>query len=216
MCAVSHDTYNAIDFGTHDQQLGDHLGRTGADGELACSHARRSGITTTICRRTASSSHPATNQIRDCPRPVAKCCRHTGDRSRPALLCVRGTGRWRSSEIAVQPICRRILVKKAPFTPDKVRAISAFLGVDTPTGEVAALYTPLDPQTGTIYQRLLNARDVRTVYADSPDMIAPATDNQPFFNQHARWSSIGWHTISDLFHQGKMGAWRSKIAPWPK
>jgi hypothetical protein len=36
-------------------------------------------------------------------------------------------------------------------------------------------------------------------------MIAPATDNQPFFNQHARWSSIGWHTISDLFHQGKMG-----------
>jgi SAM-dependent methyltransferase len=97
------------------------------------------------------------------------------------------------------------LLKKTPFTPDEVRAISAFLGVDTPKGEVAALYTPLDPQTGTIYQRLLNAADVTSVYADSPDMIAPATDNQPFFNQHTRWSSIGWHTISDLFHQGKMG-----------
>jgi MFS family permease len=97
------------------------------------------------------------------------------------------------------------LIKKTPFTPDEVRAISAFLGVYTPKGEVAALYTPLDPQTGTIYQRLLNATDVTTVYADSPDMIAPATDNQPFFNQHTRWSSIGWHTIGDLFHQGKMG-----------
>jgi hypothetical protein len=97
------------------------------------------------------------------------------------------------------------LIKKTPFTPEEVRAISAFLGVDTPKGEVAALYAPLDPQTGTIYQRLLNATDVTRVYADSPDMIAPATDNQPFFNQHTRWSSIGWHTISDLFHQGKMG-----------
>jgi MFS family permease len=97
------------------------------------------------------------------------------------------------------------LIKKTPFTPEEVRAISAFLGVDTPEGEVAALYSPLDPQTGTIYQHLLNATDVTTVYADSPDMIAPATDNQPFFNQHTRWSSIGWHAISDLFHQGKMG-----------
>ena len=97
------------------------------------------------------------------------------------------------------------LIKKAPFTADEVRAISAFLGVDTPKGDVAALYTPPDPQTGTIYQHLLKATDVTTVYADSPDMIAPATDNQPFFNQHTRWSSIGWHTISDLFHQGKMG-----------
>jgi SAM-dependent methyltransferase len=97
------------------------------------------------------------------------------------------------------------LIKKTPFTPDEVRAINAFLGVDTPKGEVAALYSPLDPQTGTIYQHLLNATDVTTVYADSPDMIAPATDNQPFFNQHTRWSRIGWHTISDLFHQGKMG-----------
>ncbi len=96
------------------------------------------------------------------------------------------------------------LIKKAPFTDDEVRAISAFLGVDTPKGDVAALYTPLDPQTGTIYQQLLKATDVTTVYANSTDMIAPATDNQPFFNQHTRWSSIGWHTIGDLFHQGKM------------
>jgi hypothetical protein len=64
---------------------------------------------------------------------------------------------------------------------------------------------PAFQQTGTIYQRLLNATDVATVYADSPAMIAPATDNQPFFNQHTRWSGIAWHTISDLFHQGKMG-----------
>ena len=81
---------------------------------------------------------------------------------------------------------------------------------------MVALYTPLDPQTGTIYQRLLKATDVTMVYADSPEMIAPATDDQPFFNQHTRWSSIRWHTISDLFEQGKWAAWRWKIGPWLK
>lgn len=97
------------------------------------------------------------------------------------------------------------LLKKTAFTAAEIRAINTFLGVDTPEGDVAALYTPLDPHPGAIYQRLLNATDVATIYADSPAMIAPATDNQPFFNQHTRWSGIDWHTIGDLFHQGKMG-----------
>ena len=97
------------------------------------------------------------------------------------------------------------LLKKTPFTDEQVRAIDAFLGVDDPKGEVARLYTPLDAPADTIYQRLLNAPDVRAVYANEPHQIAPATDNQPFFNQHTRWSSIGWDTIRDLFSQGKMG-----------
>lgn len=97
------------------------------------------------------------------------------------------------------------LIKKAAFTADEVKAITAFLGADKPDGEVASLYTPLDPQTGTIYQRLLNSKDLDATYAESTDIISPATDNQPFFNQHVRWSAIGLQTITDLFRQGRMG-----------
>ncbi len=97
------------------------------------------------------------------------------------------------------------LVKLTPFTEAEVRAMDAFLGVDTPDGDNARLYTPLDAPADTLYQRLLTAPDVRTVYAAEPHQIQPATDNQPFFNQHTRWSSIGWETIRDLFSQGKQG-----------
>ncbi|NJD31311.1 MAG: hypothetical protein FIB04_05430 [Gammaproteobacteria bacterium] len=97
------------------------------------------------------------------------------------------------------------LMKKTPFTAEEVRAIDAFLRVDSAYGENARLYTPLDAPADTIYQRLLTAPDVRAVYAADPHQIAPATDNQPFFNQHTRWSSIDWSTIRDLFSQGKMG-----------
>jgi len=97
------------------------------------------------------------------------------------------------------------LLKKTPFADDEIRAIDAFLGVDDEKGDTARLYSPLDPETGTIYQRLLSAPDVQVVYRSEPDQIAPATDNQPFFNQHTRWSSIGWGTIRDLFSQGRMG-----------
>lgn len=97
------------------------------------------------------------------------------------------------------------LMKRTPFTAEDVRAIDAFLRVDSADGENARLYTPLDAPADTIYQRLLKAPDVHAVYAADRHQIAPATDNQPFFNQHTRWSSIDWHTIRDLFSQGKMG-----------
>jgi hypothetical protein len=97
------------------------------------------------------------------------------------------------------------IIKKTPFTAGEVRAIDAFLRVDAADGENARLYTPLDAPADTIYQRLLTTPDLRTVYAADPHQIAPATDNQPFFNQHTRWSSIRYTTIRDLFSQGKMG-----------
>ena len=97
------------------------------------------------------------------------------------------------------------LLKKTPFTDAEVHAIDAFLGVDDEKGEVARLYTPLDAPADTIYQRLLMAPDLRAIYAVEPQLVAPATDNQPFFNQHTRWPDIGWNTIRDLFSQGKMG-----------
>ncbi len=97
------------------------------------------------------------------------------------------------------------LMKKTPFTAAEIHAIDAFLRVDAADGENARLYTPLDAPADTLYQRLLTASDVRAVYAADPHQIAPATDNQPFFNQHTRWSSIDRNTFRDLFSQGKMG-----------
>jgi hypothetical protein len=97
------------------------------------------------------------------------------------------------------------LLKVTPFTAAEVRAIDAFLGVDAADGETARLYTPLDAPADTIYQRLLTAPDVRAVYAAEPHQVQPATDNQPFFNQHTRWKSIGWDSIRDLFSQGRQG-----------
>lgn len=97
------------------------------------------------------------------------------------------------------------LVKLTPFTEAEVRAMDAFLGVDRASGDNARLYTPLDGPADTVYQRLLTTSDVRTVYAAEPHQIQPATDNQPFFNQHTRWRSINAETVRDLFSQGKEG-----------
>lgn len=112
--------------------------------------------------------------------------------------------RMRATPVSINSAAA-FLLKRTPFTEAEVHAIDAFLGVDDEKGEVARLYTPLDPGAGTIYQRLLSAPDARTVYAAEQTQIAPPTDNQPFFNQHTRWSNIRWGTIRDLFSQGRMG-----------
>ncbi|HZS59661.1 MAG TPA: hypothetical protein VFA43_10350 [Gemmatimonadaceae bacterium] len=67
------------------------------------------------------------------------------------------------------------------------------------------LYSPFAPHTGTIYDSLLAAPDIRAVYARSTALLQPATDDRPFFNQHARWSSLGLGTIRDVFSQRRMG-----------
>lgn len=99
------------------------------------------------------------------------------------------------------------VMKKSPFTEAEVRAMDRFTGVDgtPPPGNdpaMQALYSPLQPTGTSIYQRVLTARDPRVVYASESSQIAPATDDRPFFNQHTRWSKIGWGAVRDLFAQG--------------
>ncbi|HXJ92847.1 MAG TPA: hypothetical protein VMT20_08190 [Terriglobia bacterium] len=66
---------------------------------------------------------------------------------------------------------------------------------------------PDDPHPGSVYERIVNSRDVRAVYESSDVQLVPATDDKPFFNQHTRWSRIRWNTLVDLFSQAKpMGA----------
>jgi hypothetical protein len=100
------------------------------------------------------------------------------------------------------------LLKKSPFTSAEVDEIAHRLratpGGTGPNG-VELLYTPFGNGRNTIYDSLLTAPDVRSVYRATPVELEPATDDRPFFNQHARWSSIGASTIRDVFTQKKMG-----------
>jgi hypothetical protein len=43
--------------------------------------------------------------------------------------------------------------------------------------------------------------DLESVFQSSDTQLAAATDDQPFFNQHTRWSRIRWNTIIDMFSQ---------------
>ncbi|MEZ4862374.1 MAG: hypothetical protein R3C14_13745 [Caldilineaceae bacterium] len=102
------------------------------------------------------------------------------------------------------------LLKKSPFTTSEIHQIEALLGI-VPAAQnpfdraPATLYSPLEPQGESIYQTLVNAPDLRTVYRAYATQLAPATDDRPFFNQHTRWSSIDRSTFRDLFTQANQG-----------
>ncbi|MBF5040979.1 MULTISPECIES: spermidine synthase [Myxococcaceae] len=94
------------------------------------------------------------------------------------------------------------LLKRSPFTPEELKAIEARATLAAPDGTRGELlYAPDHVQPGSLYQRLLEAPDVRAVYAAEPAQLAPATDDRPFFNQRSRWSSLGPSTLKDLFAQ---------------
>lgn len=103
------------------------------------------------------------------------------------------------------------LMKKSPFTPEEIKAMSEFLRIgQTPksgAGEpLEQLYSPFEPQNSeSIYRQLLTAPDIKAVYAANADELRPATDDRPFFNQHARWSSLGLDAFRDVFTQQRMG-----------
>jgi hypothetical protein len=98
------------------------------------------------------------------------------------------------------------LLKKSPWTRTELDDIRALLMSDqTRTTRLDVLYSPDDPHPGSIYQAIATTTDLPAIYAANATLLAPATDDQPFFNQHVRWSSIRWSAVSDIFQQGKMG-----------
>ena len=100
------------------------------------------------------------------------------------------------------------LFKKSPFTQAEVAEVVRRLRA-TPDGTGPAgmemLYTPFGIGARTIYDSLVRAPDVRTVYRATPVELQPATDDRPFFNQHVRWSHIGLGAIRDVFSQRRLG-----------
>jgi hypothetical protein len=98
------------------------------------------------------------------------------------------------------------LLKKSPWTQAELDGIRALLmSGQTRTTRVDVLYAPDDPHPGSIYQAIATATDLAAIYAANATLLAPATDDRPFFNQHLKWSSIRWSTVSDIFQQGRMG-----------
>ncbi len=98
------------------------------------------------------------------------------------------------------------LLKKSPWTQAELDGMRALLSsARTRTTRFEVLYAPDDPHPGSIYQTIATATDLPAVYAVNTALLAPATDDRPFFNQHLRWSSIRWAAVSDIFQQGKMG-----------
>jgi SAM-dependent methyltransferase len=103
------------------------------------------------------------------------------------------------------------LLRKTPYTESDVEELVRRVGGEGAAGfgpesvRPEVLYSPFEPRPETIYARLLSAPDVRAVYEAEPTQLEPATDDRPFFNQHARWSSIGWDTFRDMFTQERMG-----------
>src|SRR6478672_719499 len=100
------------------------------------------------------------------------------------------------------------LMKKSPFTTEEIAAIKQIVRIGQPpetpeSGTTQVRYSPEEPASDSIYERLLTAPDLRTVYASEKAQIEPATDDRPFFNQHTRWSSINRKTFQDIFTQNR-------------
>lgn len=96
------------------------------------------------------------------------------------------------------------VVRKTPLSEADLTQMAARAGVGRRTGPGAAsevVYSPLDPHPGSLYERLLTAPDVRAVYDAEPTLIAPATDDRPFFNQRVRWSSLTPALAAQVFRQ---------------
>jgi hypothetical protein len=91
------------------------------------------------------------------------------------------------------------VMSKSALTRQQVAAMNAFIN----PGPIV-LYDPFNPAKN-IYDSVLTVKNLAGFYQNYPFEIAPATDNQPFFNHHTRWSSLNFKAFKDIFSQQKMG-----------
>jgi hypothetical protein len=90
------------------------------------------------------------------------------------------------------------LLQKSPLRPDEVDLMAKRLGIGRneswgDTGPPEIYYSPFAGPRNE-YQALLvdlaKSADLERIYASSRDLLRPATDDKPFFNQRRRWSSL--------------------------
>ena len=103
------------------------------------------------------------------------------------------------------------VLQNTPLTREQVASIERLLGVgepprlaDAPAPET--LYSPFMEKPQELYRELVSTTDLAAVYRAQPREIAPATDDQPFFNHHTRWSSLNADMVLSLFGGVPTGA----------
>ncbi len=114
----------------------------------------------------------------------------------------------------------RFVMKKSPFTKEEITAMDSSISkmhqlIDSVWRPLENLYHPYSNQSNSIYKEILNSADLASLYKQYPFQIAPATDDKPFFNQHVRWSSIGWSSFKDVFSQNNSQSARMALENKP-
>jgi len=102
------------------------------------------------------------------------------------------------------------LLKKSAWTAQEIADMESHMGLpgqQLEEGDVPEVYySPYEtPQQKTSYNRrlyqLINEHDLASVYRANAESLAPATDDQPFFNQRIRWSAFRPYLIRDVLRQ---------------
>jgi spermidine synthase len=90
------------------------------------------------------------------------------------------------------------LLQKSPIPLEEADVLAKRLGIGERKdwgkyGPPEIYYSPFKKASddyGTLLSRLANSPDLAPVYASSTDLLNPATDDKPYFNQRRRWSSL--------------------------
>jgi spermidine synthase len=105
------------------------------------------------------------------------------------------------------------LLKKSPWTPAEVVAVERLLNPPSAKPASEILYSPFAPHHQGLYYTIATTKDLPGLYAEQKAELRPATDDRPFFNQHARWSGLDWETFRDVFRQQRMGRFALEDLP---
>ncbi len=102
-----------------------------------------------------------------------------------------------------KPFYSIFVMSKTALIRQQVEAMNTFINPSKKDPTLVVLYDPFNPGKN-IYDSVLMAKDLTVFYQNYPFEIAPATDNQPFFNHHTRWSALNIQAFRDIFSQRKM------------
>jgi len=108
------------------------------------------------------------------------------------------------------------LLKKSEFAPGELDAIRKILTGSGPNApKTTILYSPDEKPANSLCARIVSAAQLDDVVRSNDSLLTAATDDEPFFNQHTRWSRIRWRTIVDLFSQQQPLAARMALEDRP-
>ena len=103
------------------------------------------------------------------------------------------------------------MLKKSAWTREEVEAIEQreSIGQPRPLGAEASemYFSPFEtPEQSSRYNRrlyeLVHTPDLRALYGATAELLAPATDDQPFFNDRVRWTAIRPSDFRRVFSSG--------------